>query len=83
MLCQKRYSETTLERPPDFVQLARAFGIRAFRAQDEAGLKKALGEALSERTPALVDCAVDIDEAVLPMVLPGKPIEEQIMEVVN
>jgi len=83
MLCQKRYSQTDLDRPPDFVKLAEAFGIRAWRAEDPAGLKKALASALAERSPALIDCAIGIDEHVLPMVLPGKPIEEQIMEVVN
>jgi acetolactate synthase I/II/III large subunit len=83
MLCQKRYSQTNLDRPPDFLKLADAFGIRSWRAEDSAGLKKALASALSERAPALIDCAVDIDENVLPMVLPGKPIEQQIMEVVN
>lgn len=83
MLCQKRYSETTLDRPPDFVKLAQAFGIRAWKAETLADFRAALKTAQSERTPALIDCSVGIDEYVLPMVLPGKPIEEQIMEVVN
>ncbi len=83
MLCQRRYAETDLDRPPDFVKLADAFGIRAWRAEDLPSFRDALGQALSERTPALIDLRIGIDECVLPMVLPGKPIEEQIMEVVN
>ncbi len=83
ILCQRRYSQTDLDRPPDFVKLAEAFGIRAWRVERLADLEKSLARALGERSPALIDCAVGIDEHVLPMVLPGKPIEEQIMEVVN
>lgn len=83
MLCQKRYAQTDLDRPPDFVKLADAFGIRAWRAEDLPSFRSSLAEALSERRPALIDLRIGIDEFVLPMVLPGKPIEEQIMEVVN
>lgn len=83
MLCQRRYAQTDLDRPPDFVKLADAFGIRAWRAEDLPTFRAALAEALSERSPALIDLRIGIDECVLPMVLPGKPIEEQIMEVVN
>lgn len=83
ILCQKRYAQTDLDRPPDFVKLADAFGIRAWRAEDLPSFRSSLAEALSERRPALIDLRIGIDEFVLPMVLPGKPIEEQIMEVVN
>lgn len=74
-----RYSETTLDRPPDFVKLADAYGIRAWRPRDLAGLGAALDEALASGKPGLIDCAVGIDEDVLPIVPPGRPIEEQIM----
>jgi len=74
-----RYSETTLDRPPDFVKLADAYGIRAWRPRDVAGLGAALDEALASGKPGLVDCAVGIDEDVMPIVPPGRPIEEQIM----
>ena len=83
MLCQKRYAQTDLDRPPDFVKLADAFGLRAWRAEDLPTFRSALTEALSVREPVLIDLRIGIDEFVLPMVLPGKPIEEQIMEVVN
>jgi acetolactate synthase I/II/III large subunit len=75
-----RYSSTTLDRPPDFVKLADAYGVRGFRARNEGEFRSALGAALSERTPALIDCALDIDEKVLPMVPSGKPIDELILE---
>jgi acetolactate synthase I/II/III large subunit len=75
-----RHSATTLNRPPDFVKLADAFGVAAWRATDAAGFKGALTEALKSRRPCLIECAIDIDESVLPMVPSGKPIEEQILE---
>jgi len=75
-----RYSQTTLDRPPDFVKLAEAYGIRGFRARDEAEFLSALDSSLSVRAPALLECILDIDEKVLPMVPSGKPIDEIILE---
>jgi acetolactate synthase-1/2/3 large subunit len=83
MFYDSSYAATTLDRPPDFVKLADAYGIRAWRAGDEASFREALGQALSERRPALIDCRIDIDEPVLPMVPSGKSLEEQIMEPVG
>jgi len=76
----KRYSSTTLDRPPDFVKLADAFSIRGFRATTEAEFTEAFAKAVSERTPALIDCHMDIDEMVLPMVPAGKPIDELLLD---
>ncbi len=76
----KRYSATTLDRPPDFVKLADAFSVRGFRAANEAEFSEAFASALSERTPALIDCRMDIDEMVFPMVPAGKPIDELLLD---
>jgi acetolactate synthase-1/2/3 large subunit len=76
----KRYSATTLDRPPDFVKLADAFAIRGFRASNEREFADAFARALSERTPALIDCRMDIDEMVFPMVPAGKPIDELLLD---
>jgi acetolactate synthase-1/2/3 large subunit len=79
---EKRYAETTLDRPPDFVKLAEAYGIAGFRGQDEAAFRTALEGACREITagrPALIDARIDPDEMVLPMVPGGKPIDEQIV----
>ncbi len=80
MFYQGRYSQTTLDRPPDFLKLADAYGVRGFRARDEGEFRAALEAALSERKPALLECILDIDEKVLPMVPSGKPIDELILE---
>ncbi len=76
----KRYSATTLDRPPDFVKLAEAFSVRGFRAATEAEFSEAFAAAISERTPALIDCRMDIDEMVFPMVPAGKPIDELLLD---
>jgi len=76
----KRYSSTTLDRPPNFVKLADAFDIRGYRATNEAEFKKAFDAAVAERKPALIDCYMDIDEKVFPMVPAGKPIDELLLD---
>ena len=77
---EKRYSATTLDRPPDFVKLADAFAVRGFRATNETEFVTAFTKAISGRTPALIDCHMDIDEMVFPMVPAGKPIDELLLD---
>ncbi|MDR0409903.1 MAG: biosynthetic-type acetolactate synthase large subunit [Spirochaetaceae bacterium] len=74
-----RYSETTLDRPPDFVKLAEAYGVRAYRATDENGFTTALEAAVTGGKSALIDSVIDIDEMVLPMVPGGSPVDEQLL----
>ncbi|MDR2303140.1 MAG: biosynthetic-type acetolactate synthase large subunit [Treponema sp.] len=78
-----RYSETDLDdRPPDFLKLAEAYGVRAYRAGTEAEFGAALNSGkrdLAAGRPVLIDSLIDKDERVLPMVPGGKPIDEQIM----
>ncbi len=80
MFNSNRYSQTTLDRPPDFVKLADAYGIPAWRATDIESLRSGVDSALAAGGPALIDCRIDIDATVLPMVPSGRPIEEQILE---
>jgi acetolactate synthase-1/2/3 large subunit len=80
MFYEKRYCETTLDRPPDFLKLVDAYGIRGFRAREPGEFKDCLDAALSIRAPALIECVIDIDEKVLPIVPAGKPIDELILE---
>jgi acetolactate synthase-1/2/3 large subunit len=79
---QGRYSQTNLDRPPDFVRLAEAYGAAGFAASSEASFLSALEAALrvcAEGRSALIDAAIDADERVLPMVPGGKPIDQQIL----
>jgi acetolactate synthase-1/2/3 large subunit len=75
-----RYSQTTLDRPPDFVKLADAYSVSAWRATDEESFTQAFTQAFQERKPALIDCVIEKDDSVFPMVPSGKPIEEQILD---
>lgn len=76
----KRYSETTLNRKTDFVKIAEAFGADGYRVENMQELELALKAAFSKKTPAVIDCIIDIDEKVLPMVPPGGSIENIIID---
>jgi len=77
----ERYSETTLDRGPDFVKLADAYGIAGFKVKNEEEFTKAFDAAAKSGNPALIDAKIDIDEMVLPMVAPGKPIDQTLLKI--
>jgi acetolactate synthase-1/2/3 large subunit len=82
MLYDKHYSETTLDRPPDFIKLAEAYGVAGYTATDEAAFIEALAKGLkdnAEGRTAIINAIIDKDENVLPMVPGGKAIDDQIM----
>ncbi|MDR3145347.1 MAG: biosynthetic-type acetolactate synthase large subunit [Treponema sp.] len=79
---EERYSETILDRPPDFVKLADAYGLPGYRAADDASFGAALDGAMKDIAggrASLIEALLDQDEMVLPMVPGGKPIDEQIL----
>ena len=76
----ERYSETTLNRPTDYVKLMEAFGGVAFRAEKPEELEPILKKALDEKGPVLIDYVIDMDKKVFPMVAPGAPINQIISE---
>lgn len=76
----KRYSQTTLGRKTDFVKLAEAFGARGFRVRALGELDGVLKEAFSSPTPVVIDCVIDQDEFVLPMIPPGGSIDNIIVK---
>jgi acetolactate synthase I/II/III large subunit len=75
-----RYSQTTLNRSTDFVKLADAYGLRGYRIHNKQEVEPVLREALSLNEPVLIDCIIDQDAKVLPMVAPGAPINQIITE---
>ena len=77
----RRYSNTVLDRKTDFVALAKAFGAEGERAASLEGLTAALGRAFAAKGPYLIDCAIDKDEFVLPMLPPGGSVEDIIVKV--
>ncbi len=77
----KHYSNTTLDRRTDFVKLAEAFGAKGWRCSDTEELEKALTAAFAEDGPTVIDCIIDCDEFVLPMLPPGGSIDNIITEI--
>ena len=66
---------TTLDRGPDFIKLADAYGLKGWRVDSLSGFRQAVSEALKEGHPCIVECMLGIDEMVAPMVAPGAPID--------
>ncbi len=77
---QKHYSNTTLNRKTDFVKLAEAFGLPGLRAASLPELKEVLQQAAAIDGPVLIDCAIDCDAFVLPMLPPGGCIDDIIVD---
>ena len=69
----ERYSQTDLDRGPDFVKLAGAYGIRGARCASQPELEAVLKEAAASGEPWVIDCAIDKDAMVHPMVPGGAP----------
>ncbi|MEG0579469.1 MAG: biosynthetic-type acetolactate synthase large subunit, partial [Niameybacter sp.] len=80
MFYEARYSETTLDRGPDFVKLAEAYFIKGYDAYTQEGFQNAFKAALESDKPVLINCHIDENEKVLPMVAPGAPINDLILE---
>lgn len=78
---QKHYSNTDLhERRTDFVKLADAFGLKGFRISELSELSPVMEKVFRQEGPVLVECMIDKDEFVLPMLPPGGSIEDIITE---
>ena len=70
-----RYSQTTLDRGPDFMKLADAYGLAGTRVDNLADFSAAFAKAYADGKPCIIECLLDIDEMVAPMVAPGSPID--------
>ena len=72
----KHYSATILDDGADYVKLAEALGCDARRVTTKEEFESAFAEALRSKKPFVIDCIIDADDKVWPMVAPGKPINE-------
>ena len=72
----QRYSATVLNDKVDFVKLAEAMGATAFRATTKEGFDEILTNALQCEGPVVIDCQIDSDDKVWPMVAPGASISD-------
>ncbi len=73
---EQHYSHTIIDDGVDFVKLAEAMGATAFRVTTREELEEALDKALAMDTPVLIDCMIDRDLKVWPMVAPGASISD-------
>lgn len=77
---EQRYSYTHLNDKVDFVKVAEAMGAKAYRITKEEEVEAVLREAIALKAPVLIECIIDSDDKVWPMVAPGAAIEDVFSE---
>ncbi len=76
----RRFSQTDPHRQTDFAELAKAFGVRGLRIHNDSDAAEVLKEAFASTEPVVIDCRISPDENVLPMIPPGKTVDDMITE---
>ncbi|WP_302810467.1 thiamine pyrophosphate-dependent enzyme, partial [Eubacterium ventriosum] len=76
----KRYSNTVLDDSVDFVKIAEGMGAKAYRATTVEEFENALKDAIALNIPCVIDCQIDQDEKVFPMVPANTAISEVFSE---
>ncbi len=76
LIYQEHYSQTTLDRGPDFVKLAEAYGLGGYQASTVEEFEAALSSALKSGKGSVINCVIDMDEMVRPMVGGGSHITD-------
>ena len=79
LIYHERYCETDVADVVDYVALAKAYGLSGRRVSDVASFEEALREALECGHGYVIDCVIDVDEKVRPMVSGGDPITKFII----
>lgn len=77
---EKHYSNTVLNRKIDFAAFARSFGADGEAVSTPEELDAALARAFDQDGPYLIDCKIDKDEFVLPMLPPGGSMDDIIVK---
>ena len=77
----RRYSNTTLRRQTDFVRIAEAFGGTGMHCTNIPELEEACGQAFSTGGVYVIDCVIDCDEFVLPMLPAGSSVKDIITDI--
>lgn len=75
----KRYSQTDPERKTDFVKVIEGFGGKGYRATTLAEFKAAYKQAQQDNCPVWIDCTIDKDDRVLPLIPAGKTVDDIII----
>ena len=80
VFCKGRHYAVDLRRGPDFVRLAQAYGLPGQRVTNSAQLEATLKKALKAKTGYVIDCAIDTEELVRPMVSNGSHITQFLLD---
>ena len=72
----KRYSATILNDKVDFCKVAEGLGCKAIRVTKKEEVLPAIQEAIDYNGPIVIECIIQEDDKVFPMVAPGAPIDE-------
>ena len=73
---KQRYSYTVRDDATDFVKVAEALGAKGIRVTKKEEIAPAIEEAIAYGGPVVIDCQIDRDDKVFPMVAAGAAIEE-------
>ena len=79
MFYDKRYSNTTMNRPTDYCLLAQAFGAKGMRLETLDKMDTVLDKAFAATGPVVVDVRINRDEMVLPMIPPNGSVKDMIL----
>lgn len=74
-----RYSQTTLNRKTNFTKMAESFGAKGYRVESIKQLEEILKKRKNIKGPIVLDCIIDKDEKVLPMIPPGGSVKNMII----
>lgn len=75
-----RFSHTTLNKTTDFVKIAEAHNAIGINVKEPSEVDAAIQRAIELKCPVVINCEIDSDEKVFPMVAPGAGIDELMME---
>lgn len=80
MFYNKHYSNTDLVGTPDYMLLGEAFGIKGYVINELSELEPTIHEAFAHEGSAIIDCRINKDEFVLPMIPPGGSMENILVQ---
>ena len=80
LIYNERYSQTDLDRGPDFVKLANAYGIDGARCATQAEFQSAMERAVASGAPWVIECQIDKDAMVHPMVPGGAAVTDFLLD---
>ena len=76
----QRYSNTILNDKVDYVKVAEALGAKGVRVTTNEELEPAIKMAMESKEPVVIECVIDCDDKVWPMVAPGSSISDAFSE---